>query len=61
MIKFSFTSPEGVTDFTTHYPESIDFSKSKYEAALIELSMYNSIENIKRILIIYLDIWGIME
>jgi len=48
MPTFSFTSKNGVTDFTTYYPETIDLSKSKYEAALIELTTYNSIPNIKR-------------
>ena len=61
MPTFSFTFPKGVTDFITYYPESIDLSKSKYEAALIELSAYNLISNVKRMLMIYLDIRRIIE
>ena len=48
MLTLSFTSPKEVTDFTMYYPESIDLSKSKCEEALIELSMYNLISNIKK-------------
>ena len=48
MPTFSFTSSRGVTDFTTYYPEFIDLSKSKYQAALMKLSMYNSIPNITK-------------
>ena len=48
MPTFNYTSEKVVSDFTTYYPQSIDLSRSKYEAALIKLSTYNSIPNIKK-------------
>ena len=48
MLTFNFTSSRGVTDFTMYYQESIELNKSKCEAALIELSTYNSIPNKKK-------------
>ena len=48
MPTLKLTSANGVADFTTYYPGPFDLSGSKYEAALIELSTFNSIPNIKR-------------
>ena len=48
MPTLNFTSVNGVTNFTAYYPESIDLSGSEYEAALLELSTYNSKPNIKK-------------
>src|SRR5271163_2999246 len=49
MATLQFTSKNGITDFTTYYAEPIVLhNKNKYEAALIELSTFNSIPNIKK-------------
>src|SRR5271163_343489 len=49
MATLQFTSKNGITDFTTYYAEPIVLhNKKKYEAALIELSTFNSIPNIKK-------------
>ena len=48
MPTLNFTLVNGVTDFTTYYPESINLSGSEYETTLLQLSTYNSISNIKK-------------